>query len=244
MMARKIKFALEMAEGVEVHDIKELQKHFNLDKIIKYFQTGQLIEWLEDRYYDDEVEALEALDKNDPQLPQKICAVFNINSFEILDPEFAERIKEKRAILQNKTRDDKIINNARITALTQEDLADLLDYDEPLIYLCGEEFRIPIRATGKNYVGVLGRPKIDIKATSQEELDSKNITFENVELPWNAIREVSKGVYELVTSITNKTGVYDRPASLIVQITCNYKSKIQFIAKGRTVDAKSIEYKY
>ena len=60
-----------MINGVEIRDIKELRDNFNVDKIIKYFQNGQLLEWLEDRYYDDEAEALKSLNKDDPQLSQK-----------------------------------------------------------------------------------------------------------------------------------------------------------------------------
>ena len=111
---------------------------------------------------------------------KKICAIFNINAVEVLDPKFAERIDSKKAILESMTNDSNIINNAKITAFDQEDLADLLDYDEPLIYLCGEEFHIPIRITNKHYIGILGRPKVNIKATSQEELNSKNIKFNSL----------------------------------------------------------------
>jgi len=56
--------------------------------------------------------------------------------------------------------------------------------DYPTIYLCGENFTVPIRVENKKYIGVLSTPKIKIKANSDEELEAKNIVFENCKLAW------------------------------------------------------------
>ena len=82
------------------------------------------------------------------------------------------------------TDDDAIIGNAAATALNQEDLATLIQMDYKTIYLCGENFNVPIRKAGVRYVGVLSTPKIKIRAQSQDELDAAGIVFENVQLPW------------------------------------------------------------
>ena len=105
-----------------------------------------------------------------------------------------DRDNEKKAILQQKTNDINIINNAKITAITQEDLADLIDMKEPIIYLCGEKFSIPIRVTNKHYIGILGKPNISIKTRSQSELDARHIIFENVTLPWGIIKSLNEDV--------------------------------------------------
>ena len=190
-MARKIKFALTMTDGVEVHNLDDLREHFNLEKVIQYFHSGQLLSWLRDRYYDDEADIISSIGNTDPHLSEKLCIVFGVSSTEALDPEFMKRISEKRAILEKLTDDESILSNAKITAITQEDLADLLDMNESLIYLCGEKFNVPIRVTDKHYIGILGRPKIDIKASSPEELEIRRIVFENVILPWGSIATVS-----------------------------------------------------
>ena len=190
-MARKIKFALEMTDGVEVRDLDDLREHFNLERVIKYFHSGQLLNWLRDRYYEDEADLISSIGLTDPHLSEKLCIAFGVSSAEALDPEFMQRISEKKAILETKTSDENILNNAKITAITQEDLADLLDMDEPLIYLCGEKFNVPIRVTDKHYIGILGTPKINIKAFSPEELELKRIVFENVTLPWGSVSTVS-----------------------------------------------------
>ena len=187
-MARKVKFALEMADGAKVRsNIEELREHFDMESIISHYLSGKLLEWLEDRYYDDEAIKIADLDKNAPNLNAQLCAIIGVDAseFDALDTEAVERLNEKKAILQQKTSDETIIANAGITALTQEDLADLLDLESPVIYLCGEKFNIPIRVEHKKYVGILGTPKIEIRATSDTDLKEKDILFESVILPWN-----------------------------------------------------------
>lgn len=186
-MARKIKFALEMADGTKVRgDLAELREHFDLESAVRYFLSGKLVEWLDDRYYEDEADALEQIDKDAPDFHQKLCEALGVEyeAEDDLDVAILERLNEKKSILRQRTEDEEIIKNADKTALTQEDLADLLDMGENLIYLCGEEFTIPARVKSKKYVGVLGTPKVIVKASSQAELDAKEIRFENVRLPW------------------------------------------------------------
>ena len=187
-MARKIKFALEMADGAKVRgSIEELREHFDLEKAVGYFLSGKLVEWLEDRFYEDEAEAVEAIDKDAPDLRERLCEALDVpyEGDSELDVAALERLNEKKAILRQKTGDEEIISHAAQTALNQEDLADLLEMDEPIIYLCGEKFNIPARVKNKKYVGILGTPTISIKANSQEEVATKGIVFENVQLPWS-----------------------------------------------------------
>lgn len=196
-MARKIKFALEMKDGVKVRsNLEELRENFDLEKAVGYFLSGKLTEWLEDRYYEDEVEKLEAIDKDAPDLRARLCEALGVECEDEaeLDVEQLARLNEKKAVLRQKTSDESIIANADKTALTQEDLADLLDMDEPVIYLCGDSFNVPARVKNKKYVGVLGTPTISVKANSQKELDEKGIVFENVKLPWGGQKaEVTGG---------------------------------------------------
>ncbi len=186
-MARKVKFALEMADGTKVRsNLEELREHFDMESIVSYYLSGKLLEWLEDRYYDDEAAKIEELDKDAPNLNAQLCAIIGVDAseFDALDVEAVERLNEKKSILRQKTSDSTIIDNAMITALNQEDLADLLDLESPVIYLCGEKFNIPIRVEHKKYIGILGTPKVEIRASSDADLKEKDILFENVELPW------------------------------------------------------------
>ncbi len=186
-MARKVKFALEMADGTKVRsNLEELREHFDMESIVSYYLSGKLLEWLEDRYYDDEAAKIEELDKDSPNLNAQLCAIIGVDAskYDALDLEAVERLNEKKTILRQKTSDSTIIDNAMITALNQEDLADLLDLESPVIYLCGDKFNIPIRVEHKRYVGILGTPKVEIRATSDDDIKKKDIIFENVLLPW------------------------------------------------------------
>ncbi len=192
-MARKIKFALEMADGAKVRgSLEELREHFDLEKAVGYFLSGKLVEWLDDRYYEKEAEALEAIDKDAPDLNKRLCEALGVDyeAEEDLDVAALERLNEKKSVLRQKTGEEEIIKNADKTALTQEDLADLLDMGEDVIYLCGEEFTVPARVKNKKYIGILGTPKVTINAKSEDELEAKGIVFENVVLPWgNKVKE-------------------------------------------------------
>ena len=46
--------------------------------------------------------------------------------------------------------------------------------------------------------------------------------------------------YSRTTTVSCRCGVHSRPASVIVQIANKYKSKVNLIAKGKTIEAKSI----
>ena len=189
-MARKIKFALEMKDGVKIRgNIEELREHFDLERAVGYFLSGKLVEWLEDRYYDDEAEKIAALDKDSPDFRAQLCKTIGVNYDDGNDFDVGalERLNEKKNFLRQKTDDKSIIDNAAITALNQEDLSDLLDLDEPTIYLCGENFNIPIRVENKRYIGVLGTPKVSIAAKSPLEFYAKGIRFENVILPFTSV---------------------------------------------------------
>ncbi len=179
-MAKKT-FALLM-NGVAIRTLEDLRANFELGKAVEYFKSGELVEWLADRFYDDEAEALENISVDDKNLTAKLCAALNVECDD--DLEFAQRIKEKRAYLAAKTDNENIIANVASTALNQDDLANLLHMDYKTIYLCGEIFNVPIRMTDRKYIGVLSTPKIKIKADSDEEIAEKNIVFENCKLAW------------------------------------------------------------
>ena len=175
-------FKLKLKDGAEVSTLEELRDNFDLEAVVDYFKNGDLLTWLEDRFYDDEADAISEIDADDRNLSAKICAALNVECDDNL--EFMQRVHVKKSILSDKTDDETIIDNAVSTALNQEDLAELIQMDYKTIFLCGELFNVPIRVPGMKYIGILGTPKIKIRAKTQEEVDAKQISFENVQLPW------------------------------------------------------------
>lgn len=182
-MAKRIKFALEMKDGMQVRNLDDLREHFDLDKTIGYFVDGKLLKWLEDRYYDEEAEAISILSKDDSDFNSKICKILGVEyedeDLPEIDPEEIERRNERIAKLKQYTADTKILDKVDLVAFDQEELADLLDEEEPVIYLCQNKFTIPLREKNKKYIGI-GKVEVTIRSKTKVDFDELNIRFENV----------------------------------------------------------------
>ena len=179
-MAKKVKFALEMADGEQVRNIDALKEHFDIDKIIGYYHDGRLFTWLKDRRYDEEADKVAELSKSDPQLHNKLCDIFGVESeVEELDVEEIARRTERLNKLKQYTYDRDVLERVDQVAFDQEDLSDLLDEDVALIYLCNNNFVIPLKATYKTYVGI-GKAIAIIRSHSVVDFDSLYIKFVNV----------------------------------------------------------------
>ena len=177
---KKIKFALEMKDGIQVRNLEDLRNNFDLEKTVGYFLDGKLITWLNDRYYEEEAEELEQLSKNDAQLNKKLCKILGVEyQDEELDPEEIERRNERIAKLKQYTDNQEFIDNVDLVAFDQEDLADLLDEDEAVIYLCQNKFIIPLRAENKKYIGI-GKAEAVIRSKTVVDFAERNIEFVNV----------------------------------------------------------------
>ena len=77
-MAKKIRFPLEMENGVEVRSIEELRNNFSISKVLGYIYDGKLVTWLRDRYANDIADLLDELDVQDDKLAKKVSEIFEI----------------------------------------------------------------------------------------------------------------------------------------------------------------------
>lgn len=207
IMAKKEKVTMLLKDGVEVHNLDELQENFDLGAIMGYFKEGILLKWLDDRYYDDEAEKVEALSPDTPNLGTKLCAIFGVEAEgSDIDMESLARLKEKQSMLRNLTDSKEIIDNAMYTAFDQEDLAELLDEKCSPIYLCGDKFTVSARRVrDTNFVGILNmEPEIKITAANMAELRDKGISFKNVKLPGNLVSTNVKVLNKILSSSMKK----------------------------------------
>lgn len=181
MMVKRIKFPLEMADGIKVRTIEELRENFNIEKILEYFIDGKLITWLNDRYYEGEAEQVINLSNNDSDIVRKLCGIFDVEYIENsqLDIQEIQLRKQKLERLKQFTDDENVLINVDSVAFNQEELADLLDEDCSEIYLCGDRFIIPLSKEGITYIGV-NNPIVVIKSKTLVDFSSKNILIKNI----------------------------------------------------------------
>ena len=182
---KKIKLPLEMANGVLVRTLDELKENWDLEKVLNYYLNGKLQTWLTDRYYTElaeEVSALNGINDN-AELQKKLCGIFGIEAEDdLVDMEAVAEHNRRLEILRQYTADDAVLKNVDKVAFNQEELADLLDEGEDVIYLCDNKFSVPLSVTGKKYIG-LG--DVEIQVNSKDFVDFVKIGIELVNVHFN-----------------------------------------------------------
>lgn len=220
-MAKKIRFPLEMENGVEVRSLEELRDNFSIAKVLNYLQDGKLITWLRDRYANDIADFIEELDSQDEGLAKKVYEIFDVPYNEATEKELekaserAERFKRLKEYTDDKQY-EKVIDNI---AFNQDELYDFLDEDVDIIYLCGEKFSIPLSKEGIAYIGI-NQPIVMIDSKVEVDWVKKNISVENVvfDQQYQAVlesvdgtkEELYKKVVEVVKNYSQKRVVLEK----------------------------------
>ena len=180
-MAKKIRFPLEMDDGIEVRDLDSLRENFSLPRVLEYLKNGKLLTWLKDRYANELAEAIEAIDENDPNIAKRICEVFDIEYNDELQEDLeksaerAERIERLKGFTDNPD----YIKHIDLVAFDQDEMYDLLDEDQETVYLCGSRFSIPISKENMTYIGI-NNPVAVIDSKVEVDWLEKGIVLKNV----------------------------------------------------------------
>lgn len=93
-MAKTIKFNL-ILDNYPVRNIEGLQEHFSIEDMLKYFENGLLLRWLNVRGYEKQYAAVEAIDKS---LNRKEIVMALVKIFEVVEMD-DEDIEKAIAIL-------------------------------------------------------------------------------------------------------------------------------------------------
>lgn len=180
-MARKIRFPLEMDDGIKVRNPEELREHFSITKVMEHFEDGKLIKWLRNCYEDDMADKIEELDIKDIKIAQKICEILDVpfdNSFEENMQDLEER-REKLKKLESFDEGYKYTDKVDYIAFDQDDLYDLLDDGVEEIYLLGDKFLIPLPKEGVRYIGI-NNPIAVVKSKEEVDWIKKNISLVDI----------------------------------------------------------------
>ena len=186
-MAKKIKFPLEFSNGVKVRTLEELQQYADVESILRYYHNEKLKIWLEARDYNDIVSQIISLDTTDASYVNTLCNILGIE-YENLDIEVNEiqKNEEKLNRLRRLTSDENILANVENIVFNQQELDELVIQKPELIYLCADENQIyTINKKIKNirYIGIFGKPSIQVEAENLRELFELEIKFKDVILP-------------------------------------------------------------
>lgn len=180
-MAKKIRFPLEMENGVSVRDLDELKDNFSLARVIGYINDGKLITWLQDRYENELAEEVKNINVEAEDAAKKICELFDVEYDETAEEEVekAEERKRKLELLKKFPDCMEYAKYIDLVAFDQDDLYDLLDENVNEIYLCGNKFTIPIAKGNIKYVGILDKVTVVINSKEPVDFNSRGITFDN-----------------------------------------------------------------
>ena len=200
-MAKKIKLPLEMANGISVRTMEELKENWDLEKVITYYHNGRLLTWLNDRYYSELAEQVQALSavSDTHALQKQLCDIFGMpfTEEETVDMEAVAERNRRLEALRQITADDEILKNVDKVAFNQEELADLLDEGEPVIYLVNNTFAIPLSEKNKKYIGI-GEVTAIINSTDPVDFEALNIGFQKIKLggSFEDLKEINKAELE------------------------------------------------
>lgn len=180
-MAKKIRFPLEMDNGIEVRNMEELREHFSLAHVLRYIEDGKLSRWLRDRYENELADKIDSIDSDDQQLAKKVSEIFEVPYDEKAEEELekaAERVTRLEKLKQF-TEEECYASVIDHVAFDQDELYDLLDASAERIYLCGERFSIPLSKLGVTYTGI-NHPVAVIDSKVAVDWEQKQITLEGV----------------------------------------------------------------
>ena len=170
-----------MADGAEVRTSEELKNHFDIESVVGYFIDGRLISWLHSRRCEVEADKVERLEKNDLSLHEKLCEIFGVEStVKKIDIDAKTRRTKRLNKLKQYTYDKEILENVDLVAFNQSDLDELIGKGESVIYLCHNEFDIPLaQKKNKTYIGI-GKAVAVIHSSIAINFERLNIKFKNV----------------------------------------------------------------
>lgn len=176
--------------GAQIHSLPELRRHPDFPAVAAAFLDGTLGAWLSACYY--EREAAEAKDLDhvlSPAVERRLREILGMEP-PAMPPEELAAWNRKRDALLRCGADEALLAHIPETATNQAELAELLDSGCETVFLCEGSFSVPIRKSGVHYIGV-GAPEMEARFT-EEQYRRAGITFENVALPQQPDRAVSR----------------------------------------------------
>ena len=180
-MAKKIKFPLEMKDGYKVRTMEELHTHSDVESIIEYFFNGKLRNWLKDRHYEEEVNAIDELEISNDNLIERIYSILHLKKEiddNVTEVEKIIRHQDIKSQIKQYTDDEEILNNIDCVATSQEELESILKEKSTIVYLLGEKFMLFDNMKDIIIKGI-NNPEIIVNSKEVIDFKERQVYFEN-----------------------------------------------------------------
>lgn len=194
-MAKKIKFPLEMKDGVMVRTLEELKANFDNEKLIGHWLSGKLKTWLKDRHYDSQLVKINAIDASSKTVLVELCKALEISiditKNQVQVDEITKRQKKIQVIRQYI--DDKdIIEHIDNVAMNQTELEALLHRKVHKIYIFGERY-IFNEMSLKNVLLIgINSPTIKIETDSIVDFNEMKVQFQGCKFDYKYLELLEK----------------------------------------------------
>lgn len=147
-----------MNNGVKIHTLRDLQNNWDLPNMIKLWESGELQNWLKERYYEYEFDEVSKLDKNMPDFNSIFSEIFDMDYFDDNDYDEEEvrntKLEELKGVIN-----DEVMEQVDIIAFDQRELKRILAQNSKKVFLYNNNFELPLNRNGIEYI-ILGKSKI------------------------------------------------------------------------------------
>ena len=155
---KNTKTPIVMNNGVKIHTLKDLQNNWDLPNMIKLWESGELHNWLKERYYEYEFDEVSKLDKNMPDFNSIFSEIFDMDYFDDNDYDEEEVRNTKLEELKGAINDE-VMEQVDIIAFDQRELKRILAQNSKKVFLYNNNFELPLNRNGIEYI-ILGKSKI------------------------------------------------------------------------------------
>lgn len=175
----KVKFPLEMKDGYKVKTLEELLEHFDIERVMEYYFSGKLQNWLDVHYYDEILDEIEKLKPEQGHLDSQIANLFGIKleKTNVDTEEIQDRVVLTEKIKKYVT--DDVLEQIDLVAETQEKMEELMRQGKHRIYLFEGEFCIRKLYKNIEFIGI-NNPIVSIEAEDRISFLKQKIKIRNV----------------------------------------------------------------
>ena len=203
---KRIKFALQMKDGVQARTLEELRGAFDLELLLGYLEDGRLERWLDDRQYRKEAGKIAGLDKEDADLPEKLCGIFGVPYTE--DMLAAHRYPRIMEILESAEDMDGAIS--RIIGCP-EAIGELRMLIKDDIDAAADEVRSKISGMDDGCGGLLDDKALDGLSAQREDATIERLECVKAQCVDEVIHKSADAIFDGLSKLSN-SGILTKPS--------------------------------